>query len=165
MLQLFLENRVWIQKLLVVLLFALAIWKGRGPERACASVLMTMIVVHAFLRDLIGIKSSFYSIDSVGFFLDSMGLVAFLYIAVEANRFYPLVLASAQLVAFTSHIVKLLVEPISSLAYYLLIAMPFWFQIFVLAGGIGRHLYRKSHLGDYRDWRQIVPQPRDPRMI
>ena len=67
--------------------------------------------------------------------------------------------AQSRLGAFMAHIVRLLVEPISSLAYYLLMAMPYWFQIFILAGGIAHHIYRTSYLGNYSDWRLVPPRP------
>lgn len=158
MLELFLENRASVQKLLLLVVVVLAFWKGKGPERACASVLVGMVLFQIASRDLVGLPSSFLALNPVGFIIDTGGLVAFVAIGLKANRFYPLVLASAQLVAFMSHLVRIMVEPVSSLAYYLLYAMPFWFQIFVLAGGIAHHMYRVSYLGCYPEWR-LVPPP------
>ena len=161
MIEFFIEYRAPVQKALVLLLFLLALWRGKGPERACASILLAMVFVHISFRDLLQFDEVYASLDPVGFLIDTGGLVGLLWIAMRANRFYPLVLAAAQLVSFMAHLVRLLVEPISSLAYYLLAAMPFWFQIFILAGGIAHHIYRTSYLGNYSDWR-LVPQ-RTPR--
>ena len=161
MFELFLENRATVQKLLVVLLFAGAWWRGGGPERACGAVLAGMIVVQLALRDFTGLESNYMWLDPVMFSIDCLGLAGFVAIALRANRFYPLVLAATQLVAFMAHLVRVLVEPVSSLAYYLLIAMPFWFQIIVLAVGLGRHALRRSHHGYYPDWRPLAsPQQR-----
>lgn len=159
MLQLFLENRATIQKALVALLFLLAMWRGKGPERASGTVLAGMLLVHLVFREFLNLDSVYGTLDPVNFLIDTGGLAGFLWIAMRANRFYPLVLAAAQLVAFMAHIVRLLVEPISSLAYYLLAAMPFWFQIFILASGIAHHIYRTSFLGNYSDWRLSPPRP------
>ncbi len=157
MLELFLENRSLIQKLLVALLFVLALWRGGAPEKACASILLGMVSLQLVLYELAGLDSDFSNTNLVGIVIDTIGLLAFLAVSLRANRFYPMVLAAAQLVAFTSHLVQMLVEPISSLAYYLLYAMPFWFQILILAGGLWRHAYRASSSGHYRDWRVVPP--------
>lgn len=155
MLQLFLENRASIQKLIVVALFLVAMWRGSSPERASSSVLLGMVIVQLVARNIAGLGHSYLALDPVSFLVDSLGLALFVAIALKANRFYPLILAAAQLVAFMAHPVRMLVEPVSSLAYYLLVAMPFWFQIVVLALGIGRHIRRESSLGNYRDWRGV----------
>lgn len=154
MMQIFLENRASIQKLFVVALFLVALWRGSGPERACAGVLIGMVIVQLALRDFTGLERTYGSLDPVLFTIDVIGLAGFVGIALRANRFYPLVLAAAQLVAFMAHLARALVEPVSSLAYYLLIAMPFWFQIIVLGIGIARHIHQTGRQGPYGDWRQ-----------
>lgn len=164
MFELFLENRATVQKLVVVLLFLGAWWRGGGPERACSAVLVGMIVVQLALRDFTGLESNYMSLDPVMFSIDCLGLAGFVIIALKANRFYPLVLAATQLVAFLAHLVRVLVEPVSSLAYYLLIAMPFWFQIIVLAVGLGRHVLRRSQHGYYADWRRLAPRQQRPSL-
>lgn len=156
MMELLLDNRALIQKVLVLLLFLLALWRGSGPERACSTVLLGMVVIHVLFREILDVDSVYLSLDPVSFLIDTGGLVGLVLIALSANRFYPLVLAAAQLVSVMAHLVRILVEPVSSLAYYLLAAMPFWFQIFILAGGIAHHIYRSSQSGSYGDWRLIT---------
>ncbi|WP_284126584.1 hypothetical protein [Parerythrobacter aestuarii] len=158
MMQLLLENRAGMQKICVLLVFLWAMWRGGGPERASGAVLLGMVAVHMAFRDVFGFESVYLTLDPVNFLIDTLGLVAFVLIALKANRFYPMVLAAAQLVSFMGHFVRIMVEPVSSLAYYLLTAMPFWFQIFILAGGMARHVYRNASMGSYRDWRLIAPQ-------
>ena len=157
MLELFLDNRSLVQNWAAVLLFVAALWKGGGPERLCAGTMFGMVAAEFVFHAIAGPEESFHSFDLWHFTLDSLGLVAFVTVALQANRFYPLVLASAQLVAFTSHIVRALVEPVSSLSYFLLYNMPFWFQLLILAMGIIRHGQRVSRHGPYRDWRQFSP--------
>lgn len=159
MFEFFIEYRAPLQRAFVLLLFLLALWRGKGPERACSAVLLGMVLIHIVLREVADVSALFMTMDPVGFLIDAGGLVGFFWIAIRANRFYPLVLAAAQLVSFMAHLVRLMVEPVSGLAYYLLAAMPFWFQIFILAGGIAHHIYRTSYLGNYSDWRLGPPQP------
>jgi hypothetical protein len=157
MLELFLDNRSLIQNWGAVTLFASALWKGGGPERLCAGTVFAMVVAELLFHTIAGPDESFQRFDLWHFTLDSLGLVALVTVALQANRFYPLVLASAQLVAFTSHIVRALVEPVSSLSYYLLYNMPFWFQLIVLGLGIIRNRRRSSDGVLYRDWRPHAP--------
>lgn len=158
MMELFLENRNHIQTAAAILLFVAAVWRGGGPERLCAGTMIGMVAAEFAYHSLFVAGETFGRFDLWHFTLDSLGLVSFLTIALQANRFYPLVLAAAQLVAFTSHIVRALVEPVSSLAYYLLYNMPFWFQLIILAIGIVRYGRRVGFSGRYRDWRAAPPQ-------
>ena len=157
MVEALLENRVSIQRTLVVLLFLFSWVRGSGPERASSAILLAMVAVHVVIYDIIGLTSDYSAFDLPIFAVDAIGLAALLAVALKANRFYPLVLAAAQLVAFSSHLVRAMVEPVSSLAFYLLYAMPFWFQIFILAIGVVRHVNRAALLGEYRDWRGLLP--------
>ncbi|ABC64123.1 hypothetical protein [Erythrobacter litoralis] len=147
------QHEAMVLNVVTLLLFLIAIWKGRGPELACASTLMAMIVLDRGYHAVLGPSPSYQAIDPWHLMLDTAGLFVFLIIALKANRFYPMVMAAAQLVAFTAHIVRMMVEPVSSLSYYLLYSMPFWFQLFVLAFGLGRHASRVTRIGSYRDWR------------
>ena len=125
MFELFLDNRVSVQNGFAVLLLLLALWKGGAPEKVCAGTLVGMIVAELGYHAIFGPSRSFQVFDLWHFTLDAVGLVALVAIALYANRFYPLVLAAAQLVAFTSHIVRAVAEPVSSLSYYLLFTIPF----------------------------------------
>jgi hypothetical protein len=153
MFQELIESRLLVQNLATALLFLIAIWKGKGPERACAGTMLAMILVDRGYHAVFGPSPTFEVIDAWHLLLDTGALFAFVLIALKANRFYPLVLAAAQLVAFSAHLVRMLVEPVSSLSYFLLYTTPFWFQLIVLAGGMAHHFHRSSILGRYPDWR------------
>lgn len=163
MFELFLDNRTSIQNVFAVLLLVAALWRGGGPERACAGTLVGMIAAELGYHALFGPSRSFHHFDLWHFTLDTAGLVVLVTIALRANRFYPLAIAAAQLVAFTSHIVRGVAEPVSSLSYYLLFTIPFWFQLIILAIGIARHGKRAGILGRYRDWRPVAPATRQAR--
>ncbi|WP_435418576.1 hypothetical protein WAB17_03115 [Parerythrobacter aurantius] len=153
MIALLLQYEGTILNVASVALFVAALLAGGGPERACAGTLLGMVVMDRTYHAFFGPSDTFAVIDPWHLLLDTAALVCFVTVSLQANRFYPMVLAAAQLVAFTAHIVRMLAEPVTSLSYYLLFTIPFWFQLLVVAGGIARHLRRTRRLGPYRDWR------------
>lgn len=162
MLELFLEGRNHIQNAAALLLFAAALWKGGGPERICSGTVIGMVIAEFVYHAIFGPDEAFDRFHLWHFTLDSLALVVLVTVALQANRFYPMVLAAAQLVAFTSHIVRALVEPVSSLAYYLLYNMPFWFQLVILAIGIVRYGRNAADAATSKDWR---PASRHARTV
>ena len=147
------QNTVAIQSVATLLLLVFGLWKGGAPERILAGTLFGMVVVDQSYHAMFGFASDLTTVDLWHMSLDTVALAAMVWVALSSNRFYPLVLAAAQVVAFTAHLVRALVEPISSLSYYLLSAMPFLFQILFLALGLSRHVIRMRGHGPYPDWR------------
>lgn len=139
------------------LLAGVALWRGGGPERACALTIWAMLTIDDVYHLITGPYFPLDYVDPWHAFVDFAPFVALMVIAVYANRFYPLVLAAAQLVAVTTHIVRALVPDISGLSYWLLYTTPMYFQLMVLAGGMWRHYRRLERTGPYRDWRAGRP--------
>lgn len=157
MVHLLIENEAQILNVATLGLFLISLVKGAGPERASAGTLLGMILVDRSYHALFGPSPTFEMIDPWHLLLDTGGLIVFVHIALRANRVFPLVLAAAQLVAFTAHIVRMMVEPVTSLSYYLMYTMPFWFQLIILSIGIWRHQHRVKASGPYRSWREQYP--------
>ena len=137
----------------VWLLAAVALWRGGAPERASALTLFALLVTDDLYHLVIDPHYPLDRADPWHVFIDSAALVALLVIALRANRFYPMVLAAAQLVSVTAHLARATVPQMTSLAYYLLYVMPFYFAVLVLAGGMLRHYLRTRRVGSYREWR------------
>ena len=140
-------------QLSVWLLALFALWRGAGPEKACALTLLALMAVDEVYHLAFGAYYPLDTADPWHVFIDTAALISLLTIALRANRFYPMVLAAAQLVSVTAHLVRLTVPQMTSLSYYLLYVMPFYFAIFVLAGGLWRHRKRFERIGPYREWR------------
>lgn len=147
------ENTVVIQLVGTLVLWLLSLWRGGGPERILAGTMFAMVVLDQGYHAMFGFASNLTAVDPWHMALDTVALASMVWVALLSNRFYPLVMAAAQVVAFTAHLVRALVEPISSLSYYLLYAMPFWFQMFLLGAGLVRHAMRQHKQGPYPDWR------------
>ncbi|HSJ79351.1 MAG TPA: hypothetical protein VK913_11515 [Erythrobacter sp.] len=153
-LELFNEYRVLAQHIASVLL-ALAIWRwGAGPERWLIGLFVAMMVAPVYLFRALGLGNFHFGPFawlSVG--IDVLALVAFVLVALYANRNYPLWIAGLQLVAIGAHGVRGMIDTISPLAYLLLSVGPAYCQLLLIFGGFLRHVRRRKRFGTYRDWR------------
>jgi len=146
-------NRAEIQLVLTVILLAYAWYRGGEPERASAGTMLAMLIVDRAYHVVFDASVTLSTTDIWHFTLDLGVLAAFGAIALQANRFYPLVLAGLQLVAVNAHLVRSFVEAISPIAYFGLYVVPSYFQLIVIAVGISLHARRYNRFGPYRDWR------------
>ena len=139
-----------------ICLAALA-WGG-GPERAVA--LTWLIVFEIGLRLLpyfLGLRVEVASVDLWLMTGEVIACAVFVAVALYANRNYTLWIASLQVLATMAHLARGLVETVSLVAYAVMIAVPGWVQLFLLAFGLTRHILRKRKYGQYRDWRKVSP--------
>ncbi|MBV7266064.1 hypothetical protein [Erythrobacter ani] len=164
MFELILEYRVEAQRVVSVLILLAALRWGGAPERAAAAtfVLFFTLPLTAF-EFFAGGPLIFSGIRIVYVALDIFALTAFLAIALNANRNYPLIIAGFQVVALVAHLVRGIVDTVSPLAYAVLVIGPSYFQLVLLACGLALHVRRRKRFGPYRDWRVPLPKPFDRR--
>lgn len=145
--------RATIQLALFALLL-LAAWRvGAGPERACAIILGMMPLADALYHVLFKPLSDLSSVEPGHLTIDLAAALALGWIALHANRTYPLWMAAFQLLALQAHVARLIAAEISPIAYFTMQVAPSYFQIVVLAVGIWRHRQRTLRHGRYRAWR------------
>ena len=154
MLSLALEYRDEAQSLAAWLICIAAFVWGGGPERGIAAI---WIIVFKGLDIALSLPWQGYlqGIDVRALYVasDLFALAAFAMIAVHANRFYTLWIASFQVLAMLAHVAKELSDHISTISYAVLAFMPGYFQLGLLAGGLMLHVRRRRRNGPYRDWR------------
>jgi len=158
MLELFNTYRADAQHIASVLL-ALAIWRwGGGPERWLIAVFIaTMVVPVHVLQFLIPGHPAFGGYSGIYTAIDLLAGFAFVAVALQANRNYPLWIAGFQLVAIASHGVRAVVDTVSPIAYAIMVVGPSYCQLLLIMGGFVRHALRTRRFGPYRDWRRGVP--------
>lgn len=152
------DNRVILQAVFAWSICLAALAWGGGPERAVAFT--WLIVFEIGLRILSPLLGLRFQLMSVDLWLISFEMVAGLMligIALHANRNYTLWIAAMQVWAMTAHLARSMVESISPVAYAMMIAVPGWLQLFLLAIGLARHKMRERKFGEYRDWRIVSP--------
>jgi len=154
LLQLFNEYRVEAQHIASVLL-ALAIWRrGASPERWLIGLFLATMVVPTYLFPALGLGHLNFGPNAwIWVAIDVVAGFAFVTIALNANRNYPLWIAGLQLVAIGAHASRELVDGISPFAYAILAIGPSYGQLLVIFVGFLRHTRRVSRFGAYRDWR------------
>ena len=138
--------------LLAVTLAASLRW-GAGPERLCAAVIVGMQGADAVLHAVADRGAVYHSVDAGHLAIDVSAALAFLVIAVNANRIYPLWIAALQLISVLAHFARQASETIAELAYAYLAYGPFYLEILVALGGIALHARRVRRTGTYRSWR------------
>jgi hypothetical protein len=161
-----LASRVFAQTLALVLVVAAAFVWGAGPERASAATLAWLRLADLAYHAVFGPAVQLASTDIAHAAIDTVALAAFVIVALQANRIYPLWLAALQLLAVYAHIARDIAHAISPLGYAVMYIAPSYFQIILLACGIWLHRRRLRRVGSYRAWRRSSsPSPAPGRRI
>lgn len=146
--------RFLVQDLVFYGLFLGTLAWGAGPERLIAA---TWLVFFEILPKLYrAIWSEGYQLEQVDLFyasMDGMAALVWIFVALYANRNYPLVIAAMQLLVMAAHLARGLIETISPVAYAAMMIAPGWIQLFILGAGLTRHFLRQRRYGPYREWR------------
>ena len=153
MLDLFVYYRAPAQTVAFVAIAAWAFWKGGGPEKSMAAVLLAMKLCDAAYHAIWDVELDFATTEWFHFTSDILVCAAMVAIALFANRMYTLWMAAFQIIAVNAHLARELVEGIAPIAYVILYIAPSYFQIILLACGIWLHRGRLGRFGPYRDWR------------
>ena len=120
-------------RILLALVAAYVLWKGRRDEREVGIVLLLgVIATHLVISPL---KTRFASVETHVFAVDLIVFMGFLWVALRSERFWPLWIAGLQLTAIMGHILKAVDIHLFSKAYAA--AMVFWSYPIVLILAIG----------------------------
>jgi hypothetical protein len=129
----------------------LAVARGGPPERLAAAIIVCWIMADLTYHLVFG-PSGFRRVDPVHLVLDGGELVAIVWLALRANRMWPLWAAAAQLICVSGHL-ALFVEPGMTQAYWAMTQLPQYIQLVALLCGAVAHARRYQRIGPYRSWR------------
>ena len=129
-----------------------ALWRGGPPERLAAKIIIVWMMVDFTYHQIFG-PSGFVQVDPAHLLIDGLELGALIYVALNANRIWPLWAAAAQLMTFSAHIVALIDEGGMRRAYWAMMQLPLYIQLIALACGVLFHDLRYRRIGHYRSWR------------
>lgn len=133
---------VQIVMMLLVVLFAWA--RGGNPERHVALILFGMLVASTGYAALVGHWTKYYDIPWFRVGLDIVGFLLILWVALYADRWWPLWVASGQLLSVIAHFLRLIDAQIPPLAYAVMEQWPFWMAIVITGLGTYLHARRKK---------------------
>lgn len=148
------DTRALAQDFLVLLLCVVAFLRGAGPERAAIAVWVICVEIPKLIyRDLLGYDVQVDQVDIYLALKDAAAAILWVFLALYANRNYPLWIAGVQLLAVGAHVARGLLEAIAPISYAVLIVAPGWIVLLIMTLGFTRHILRTRKFGKYRDWR------------
>lgn len=130
----------------------LAFWRGGPPEKVAAGIIVGWIVADVAYHLAFG-PSGFDTVDPVHLVLDTGELIAISWLALRANRLWPLWAAAAQLICVSGHLAAAIEPRGMTLAYWAMTQIPPFIQLFALFLGALAHAARSKRIGPYRSWR------------
>ncbi len=137
---------------ILVAIMLLALRYGGEPERLMAGLLLTTDLLDHLQHYFFG-PATFIHVDPGHVVLDSATLICAFWVALRANRFWPLPVCSLQLILLSGHFAILAPIPGLNQAYWALSTIPGWLQMALVLTGIFAHARRRKRVGLYRDWR------------
>ena len=129
-----------------------ALRRGGPPERMAAEIIFVWILSDVAYHQLLG-PASFAEVDPVHLVLDGAELAAITWLALTANRIWPLWAAAAQLITVSGHIAVIVETVEVRRAYWAVRELPGYIQLLALACGAAFHVRRVRRIGPYRSWR------------
>jgi hypothetical protein len=128
--------------------------QGGPPERLAAVLIVAWILADATYHLFFG-PSGFDRVDPVHLVLDGGELAAILWLALNANRTWPLWAAAAQVICVSGHIAVLVEADGMRRAYWAMTQLPQYVQLGALLIGATAHARRVRLIGRYRSWRLV----------
>jgi uncharacterized membrane protein len=110
------------------------------------------VLIDALYHVLFG-PSGFDTVDPVHVVLDGAELAAIMWLALRANRVWPLFAAAAQVLCVTGHIAVFIEADGMRRAYWAMTQLPQYIQLTALLCGAIAHARRERIIGPYRSWR------------
>ena len=143
-----------ICQLLLGLTLAFAARKGGEPERLAAIILFGMfgfdIANHLIFGD-----PTWFEVNPGHFVIDTWALLTLGWVALRANRGWPLWLCATQMIVVVAHLAKLLELDEARRGYWLMTQLPPLLELAGLALGTWAHAVRRQQIGPYANWRPV----------
>lgn len=135
---------------IAALIFLAAFLRGGTPERICAAILTArFVLVPIYLWNG---PLGFEAVDNGLLAIDLVIFAGTLWLALRANRVWPLWICSAQLIVILGHLSVFVAEGGMQKAYWAMTQLPEVLQFITLALGVRAHRKRFRRIGPYRDW-------------
>jgi len=125
--------RIAIYAGLWLIVSSYAILMGGKLERAGTAIMLWLSAGIFFVRPFVDF--SIFSLDISSLIVDLIGLAGLLYLALTTDRNWPLWACSAQVIAVTGHLVRVVQSGEAPLAYAAMIRAPAYIQLIALLVG------------------------------
>jgi hypothetical protein len=127
-----------------------ALWAGGGPERVGATVYAASVAVTFLL--MTAHNAPWLNLEVGAFIVDASTFLAFILIALRADRFWPLWVTAFLGIGVLGHVAKLVVPDTFWRAYAVVLTI--WSYPIVLLFALGAYLHRRrlASRGADRSW-------------
>ena len=143
---------IWAARIAFVGILVFALRKGEEPERMVATILIATILLDLANHALFG-SPAFFVIDPGHLIIDSWALAGLLWVALRANRGWPLWACSGQVIVILAHLAKMVDLSLVRYGYFAMSQLPIAIQSAALLLGTTAHLQRTDRIGRYHAWR------------
>jgi hypothetical protein len=144
------QSSMYMASILMLLLFVNL--RGAFPERTIIWIVFVADVADLFYHRIYG-PSDFKTVDFFHVVVDSITFIAVLWVALGANRAWPLPVCSLHLLGLTAHIAMLAGMPSFNQVYWAMTSIPDYLQLPIILIGTLAHTRRFGQIGPYREWR------------
>jgi hypothetical protein len=140
----------WYFRAFLLACCAYAWWKGGGPERIGATIILAGVI----LTKVAGAAwtTRWSSVENGIFAVDLAVLIALFALAVIAERFWPLWLTALHLLGTTGHLVKMADPGLIRWGYAFIIAIWSYPMLALVVLGTWNHQRRLARFGVDRSW-------------
>lgn len=141
---------------LLILCCSYALWRGGTPERIVAVIFLcagpaTYLVMRAKW------DTAFLDVEMRMLLIDTVMLIGLVWLASTANRYWPIWVASLQLILVAVHGVKAFDPTLVAWTYAVATGKLAYPQLALLALGTWRHRRRRIETGADRSWATSLP--------
>lgn len=143
--------------LVLVLAVSFSLWRGGGPERWGAGVILAMVLLQLGGESLL--PSGFTSVDPLSFLTDAVGAAGFGALALQARRVWPIWAASLQLLSLSAHFARWADIGVPPTVYAVMRGTPTFLVLLAMAVGTILHASRKRRNGSdpsWQDWSRVA---------
>jgi hypothetical protein len=127
-----------------------ALWRGGAPERIVAGLFLT-----AWVASIVGdfpFAARFFTVAPAVLVIDGLLFAALLAVALRADRYWPMAVVSLQVIILLAHLMRVLDPELIRRVYSILINLPVYPQLLLLAAGAARHRQRLKRHGSDPSW-------------
>lgn len=145
---------LWLPRIVLFATVLFAARKGDEPERLVASILLATFALDVANHALFG-DPAWFAVNPGHLVIDAWAFITLLWVALRANRGWPLWVTASQVLVVMGHIAKLWDMAMVRKAYWAMTQVPFTFQLLVLLVGTLAHEQRARRIGRYHSWRPV----------
>lgn len=143
---------IWTFRLAIAAVVFFAFRKGGEPERLVAAVLVATTVLDLGNHAMFG-EPAFFAVNPGHLVIDVWAMTALMWVALRANRGWPMWVSAAQIIVVLGHMSKIIELSLVRYGYFAMTQMPLNIQAIALLLGTAAHVRREERVGRYHAWR------------